>query len=116
MSTVRKLTEAGDEVVGRDDIVGIGGIHRVTDIVDALEDNEVLHSSLGEDVAIEAGQSVGAGVVVEDAVAADTLVQNAEVTRLLLCLKAASEHVGPAQVGVARAARAVGNAVAERDD
>ncbi len=49
------------------------------------------------------GESRGAGGVVEDAVAADAFVEDAEVVSLLVGLEAAGENVGPAGVGVAGA-------------
>ena len=76
-----ELAEAGDEVVGGDDVVGLGGVGGVADVVDAFHDDEVLDAGLGEDVAVEAGEGGGAGGVVEDAVAADAFVEDAEVAR-----------------------------------
>ena len=111
-----ELAEADDEVVGGDDVVGLGGVGGVADVVDALHDDEVLDAGLGEDVAVEAGEGGGAGGVVEDAVAADAFVEDAEVGGLLVGLEAAGEDVGPAGVGVAGAVGAVGDAVAEGDD
>ena len=52
----------------------------------------------------------------EDAVAADALVEDAEVRGLLVGEEAVSEDVGPAGVGVAGAMGSVGDAVAEGDD
>ena len=111
-----ELAEAGDEVFGGDGIVGMGGARGVADVVDAFEDDEVLDASLGEDVAVEAGEGAGAGLVVQDAVAADAFVEDAELCGLLVGLEAAGEDVGPAGVGVAGAERAVGDAVAEGYD
>jgi hypothetical protein len=111
-----ELAEACDEVVGGDDVVGLGWVGGVADVVDALHDDEIFHSRLGDDVAVEAGECGGAGGVVEDAVAADALIQDAEVCGLLVGLEAAGEDVGPAGVGVACAVGAVGDAVAEGDD
>ena len=73
------MAEAGDEVVGGDDVVGFIGVGGVANVVDALHDDEVLDASLGEDVAVEAGESGGPGGVVEDAVTADALVEDTEV-------------------------------------
>jgi len=111
-----ELAESGDEVFGGDDVVGFGGVGGVADVVDALHDDEVLDAGLGEDVAVEAGEGGGSGVVVEDAVAADAFVEDAEVGGFLVGLEAAGEDVGPAGVGVAGAVGAVGDAVAEGDD
>ncbi len=88
----------------------------MANVVDALQDDEVLDAGLSEDVAIEAGERIGAGSIVQNAVAADALVEDAEVCGLLVSLQAAGEHVGPARVGVAGAVRAVGDAVAEGYD
>ena len=49
----------------------------MNDVVDAFEDDEVFDAGLGEDIAVEAGEGVGAGVVVEDAVASDAFVEDA---------------------------------------
>ena len=88
----------------------------MADVVDAFEDDEVLDAGLGEDVAVEAGERVGPVAVVEDAVAADAFVEDAEVGGLLVGLQAAGEDVGPAGVVVGGAVGAVGDAVAEGDD
>ena len=111
-----ELAEAGDEVVGGDDVVGLGWVGGVADIVDAFHDDEVFDASLRKDVTVEAGQGGGAGDVVEDAVAADALVEDAEIGGLLVGLEAAGEDVGPAGIRVASAVGAVGDAVAEGDD
>ena len=55
-----ELGEAGDEIVGGDDVVGLGGVVGVADVVDAFEEDEVFDAGLGEDVAVEAGERVGA--------------------------------------------------------
>jgi hypothetical protein len=111
-----ELAEADDEIFCGDDVVGFGGVGGVADVVDAFHDDEVLDAGLGEDVAVESGQCGGTGGVVEDAVAADTLVQNAEIRGLLVGQEAPSENVRPAGVGVAGAVGPVGDAVAEGDD
>ena len=116
MSAGGELAEAGDEFFGGNDVVGFGGIGGVADVVDAFHDNEVLDAGLGEDVAVEAGEGGGAGGVVEDTVAADALVEDAEIFCLLVGLEAGGEDVGPAGVGVAGAVGAVGDAIAEGDD
>ena len=67
-------------------------------------------------VAVEAGERAGAVAVVQNAVAADALVQHAEVRGLLVGLEARGEDVGPAAVGVAGGVRAIGDGVAEGDD
>ena len=111
-----ELSQADDEVFGGDDVVGLVEVGGVADVVDALHDDQVLDAGLGEDVAVEAGEGGGAGGVMEDAVAANSFVEDAEVRGLLVGLKAAGENVGPAGVGVAGAVSAVGDAVAEGDD
>ncbi len=75
----------------------------MADVVDAFHDDEVLDPGLGEDVAVEAGKSGGAGSVVKDAVAADAFVENAEVGGLLVGQETSGEDVWPAGVGVASA-------------
>ena len=72
-----ELAEADDQVFGGDDVVRLDGVLGVADVVDAFEDDEVLDAGLGEDVAVEAGECVGAGVVVQNAVAANALVEDA---------------------------------------
>ena len=76
----------------------------------------IFDASLSDDVAVEASEGGGAGGVVEDAVAADAFVEDAELAGLFVGLEATGEDVGPAGVGVAGAEGAVGDAVAEGDD
>ena len=109
------LGETLDEVVGGDYIVW-SGAGCVSDVVDALEDDEVLDACLGEDVAVEACECVGAGDVVQDAVAADAFVQDGDVGGLLVGLQAFGEDIGPAGVGAEGAVGAVGDAVSEGYD
>ena len=52
----------------------------------------------------------------EDAIAADALIEDAEVCGLFVGEETVGEDVGPAGVGVAGAVGAVGDAVAEGDD
>ena len=111
-----ELGVAGDEVFGRDDVVGFVGVGGVADVVDAFEDDDVADAGLGDDIAIEAGEGGWAGDVVEDAVAADALVENAKAGGLFVGLEAAGENVGPAGVGVLGGEGAVGDGVAEGDD
>lgn len=111
-----ELAEADDEVFGGDDVVGFGGVGGVADVVDALHDDEVLDARLGEDVAVKTGEGGGAGGVVENAVAADAFVEDAEVFGLLVGQEAVGEDVGPAGVGVAGTVGAVSDAIAEGDD
>ena len=80
------MAEADDEVFGGHDVVGVDGVLGVADVVDAFEDDEVLDAGLGEDVAVEAGEGVWAGDVVQDAVAADALVEDSEFSGLFVCL------------------------------
>ena len=116
VGAVDELGERHLELLGGDDVVGFVGVVGVADVVDAFEDDEVLHAALVEHVAVEAGERVGAGDVVQDAVAADAFVEHAEVGGLLVGLQAACEDVGPAHVLVGCAVGAVGDAVAEGDD
>ena len=111
-----ELAESDDEVFGGDDVVGVDWVGGVTDVVDAFKDDEILDAGLGEDVTVEAGEGIGAGDIVQDAVAADTLVEDAEVGGLLVGLKAMCQIIGPAGVGIAGAESAVGDAVAEGYD
>ncbi len=70
----------------------------------------------GEDVAIEAGEGVGAEAVGEQVIAADALVGDADVAGGGRVLQACGEDVGPAVVAVGGGAVAVGDGVAEGDD
>ena len=56
--------------------------------------------AVGEHVAIEAGQCVGAEAVGEQVIAADALVGDANVARRRGGLQARGEHIGPAVVAV----------------
>ena len=111
-----ELAKAGDEVLSCDDVVGLGGIGGVTNVVDALHDDEILDAGLSENVTVEAREGRGAGVVMEDAIATDAFVEDAEVCGLLVSLETAGKDVGPASVGVASAVGTVCDAVAEGDD
>ncbi len=113
-----ELAQAEDDVGGADDVVALGGVRvgGVANVVDALHNDEVLHSGLAEHVAVEAGECAGAGVIVQDAIAANSLIDDAQVRGLLVGLQAVCKYVRPAGVGVARTGCTVGNAVAEGYD
>ena len=88
----------------------------MANVVDGFENDDVLHARLRDHVAVEAGERAGAGVVMQDAVAANALVKHADVGGLWVGEQAAGEFVGPACVLVYGGEGSVGNAVAERDD
>ena len=125
---------AGDDLLiggknaGNEGVVIGGGNFAVdgeaTEIVDAFKDDEVADAGLGEDIAIEAGESVGAKAVGEEVIAADASVGDANVGSRVLglgCrgwgrgLEAGGEDVGPAVVAVGGCAVSVGDGVAEGD-
>src|SRR5208283_475605 len=105
-----------DEVVCGDNVVDAVGVVGVADVVDGLQNDEVADAGLRDDVAVEAGESAGAGDIVQDAVAADALVEDAEAGGALVGQQAAGQLVGPAGVAVERGEGAVGDAVAEGYD
>jgi len=76
VSSGGELCEASDEICGGDDIARAGGIVGVANVVDAFEEDNVLYSGGGEDVGVETGEGVGSPAVVEDAVAADSFVDD----------------------------------------
>lgn len=73
------MGDAGDEVGGGDDVVGFGGVVGVAYVVDAFQDDYVFDAGGLEDFVIEAREGVGTPAFVEDAVAADAHVDDAEV-------------------------------------
>jgi hypothetical protein len=58
----------------------------MANVVGAFHDDEVLDAGLGDDVAVEADETAGASAVMEDAVTADTLVEDTEACRLFVRL------------------------------
>lgn len=71
-----------------------------SDVVDAFENDKVASAGLGEHVMIEARQSVWSEAVEQNAVAADSMIQNRNLSRRGACLQTFGEHIGPAIVCV----------------
>ena len=84
-----------DEAVA-DRLLGGGRGGRGTDVVDAFKDHDVFDPGLGEDVAVDAAEGVGAQTVMEDAVPAGCLVEDGDVGRERVLLHALEDEVGPA--------------------
>ena len=82
------------------------------EIVNAFEHDEEVRAGYAEDIAIEPRESVRAKSIFEDAVAADSLVDDAEMPGCKLL----GEDVRPAIVGVGGGSVTVRDRVAERDD
>ena len=99
---------------------GVGGVGEIAleaaEVVDAFEEDDVADGGLGEDVAVEAGEGVGAEAVGEEVVAADALVEDAGGMGCGVGLEALGEDVGPAVVAVEGGGGAVGDGVAEGND
>lgn len=115
----------GDLVEGEEEAVADGGLRggvvgRDADVVDALEDHGVAHASVGDDVAVETAQGVGAEAVGEDAVAARGLVDDGDVPHGggggVGGMQAREEAVRPAVVGVGGRAAAVADGIADDGD
>ena len=111
-----ELAESRDEVFGGDYVVGFVGVGGVADVIDAFHNNEVFHSGLSDDIAIETSEGGGACRVVENAVAADSFVKDGEIGSFFVGLEATGENIGPTSVGIASAECPVGDAVAEGDN
>ena len=111
-----ELGEGEDRILGGDDVAGLARLGGVADVVDAFKNDEVADAALGEHIAIEAGDCVGSGAIVEEAIAADAFVEDGKVRGFWILLEALGENIGPAAVGVAGGERAVGDGVAEAND
>jgi len=94
----------------------ISVLGEAAEIVDTFKDDEPVRAGLGEDVAIEAGEGIGAEAVGEEVVAADAEVEDGDVARGGRGLEACGEDVGPAIVTVGGGGVPVGDGVAEGDD
>jgi hypothetical protein len=70
----------------------------LADVVDALEQGDVSHTLLNEDVAVEARRGIGPRTVAKDPIAADAGVQHRH--RLLIFVQADSQMIRPPVVGV----------------
>ena len=114
------LLHRADEVVGGDEREvgrsGSGGASGPVHIVDALEDEEVFDSGLGDDVAVEAGECADACAVAEDAVSGDALVDDGDFGGGGIGYESLGEDAGPAAIGVGCGGGAVGDGVAEGYD
>ena len=88
----------------------------MTDVVDTFEYDNIAGSRLSDHVPVKPCKRTGPGGVMQQPIAADALIQNTQVRRLLVGLQPASQHVGPAGVGVSGGQRAVRDAVAEGND
>ena len=84
------LGEALLEVFGSELVVGAVGVMECTDVVDAFEDNDVPDASLREDVAVKAGQRIGADAVDQDAIAADAFIEDGKMRGGRVVVKAGS--------------------------
>ena len=92
------LLERADELIA--DLLLRPRVHaRRANVVDAFEDEDVFGAGTLEGVALVAGDEGGAEAVVEDAIAACSLVVDADVGEAVL-LEAGDEEVGPAWGGV----------------
>src|SRR5438132_12241684 len=83
-------------------------------IVDALEDEDVRHASLRENIPIEPCQRADAGAVHQDTIAVDAKVENTDTST---CRRQAPrEMVWPPVVGVRRGVESVGDRIAQCDE
>ncbi len=86
------------------------------DVVDTDQEDHRAHPGAGERVGVEAGEDAGADVVAEQPVPGDPGVEDAEPAVRGQRPQPGGEPVGPAAVGVAGGAGAVGERVADGDD
>ena len=103
-------------------MMSVGGCRRAAvrqvlgpraDVVDPFEHDQPLHAGLREHVAIEAREGVRSKAAAEEAIAAETVIEDGHIPRRLVRLQAPGQHVGPAVVAVGRRPAPVGDGVAE---
>jgi len=119
MGAKHDLLIGGEDTPDEQSVFGGRGLvfaGETAEVVDALEDDQIADAGLGEHVAVEAGEDVGAEAVGEQVVAADALVEDAEGSGGGRGLKPLGEDVGPAIVAVGGGSVAVGDGVAEGYD
>ena len=114
LGTHRELLQAGDHLLGRDLLVGLGPA--VAEVVGAEHHDRVGDAGLDQDVAVEATQAAVAPDVVQDPVAAEPLVHDRHRAAAGTSLQPARELIGPAAERVDRRDVGVGQRVAERHD
>ena len=61
--------------------VRVGG---VADVIDAFKQDEEADAGAGEDVLVKAGEGAGAGIVMQEAIAADAFIQDGEGAKFLV--------------------------------
>ena len=101
---------AGDDLaIGADDAGDMGLVIRDTDgrvagqgakIIDAFQQDQMGDAGLGQHIAVEPGQRIGAKPVVQQAVAADPLIDDGDVAALGIGLQPLGKPVGPAIIAV----------------
>ena len=89
-----------DLVVGADQVAGRRRAR--PQVVDPLQHDQPAHAGLRHDVAVQPRQGVRPQAIVQQAVAAESLVQDADAGTPLALLQAASEVVRPATIAVGR--------------
>src|SRR5207248_412643 len=108
-----ELLQPRDHLRGGDLFLGLGP--PVPQIVGAEHDDDVRDAGLGQHVPVEAAQPAVAADIVQDAIAAESLVHHRQRPRALPRRQPASELRGPAVMAVVRRDVGVGERVAERD-
>lgn len=109
--------DKSDHLFVRLDEVLIDSVLRVcrcgcsADIVDALKDHGVLHARMGENITVDATESVRAQTVCENAVAACCEVAKGDVLGGTALLKTGEEEIRPAVILIWGRATTVGNGV-----
>src|SRR5215469_2750442 len=81
VSTPNDLLVGGQNALYEESMVRICDFcsaSEAAEIVDAFEDDEGVDARLGEDVAVEAGECVGAEAVDEEMVSADAVIKHAD--------------------------------------
>ena len=109
--------------VRRDDLVpgdvltrGASGDRGEADVVDPFEQDDPAYPRVGEDIAIEARESIGPRTVVQKAISGNTDVQNRPACGGFLAQQTLCEYCGPGSVGIRCRREAIGDGVTEGDD
>jgi hypothetical protein len=113
MCPQRHLLQAGDHLLGCDFLLGLRPA--IAQIIGAQHNDHMGHAGLRQHVAIEAAQAAVAADVVQDAVAAETLVHDAHRAPVAGD-QPSCKLIRPAAECVVRGDVRVGQRIAERDN
>ena len=94
----------------------IGSAVQAANVIDALEDEQIFCAALGDHIAIEARQRIGAGSIQQNLVAADGFIQHRQVAILWVGLQAPRQLIRPSLVGIDGGFGAIGDRVPDGND